>query len=300
MATSIESGGDEPVAQPTLFVEASNRDSLDVELFRRILKEPKIRIEPLGPSHEIRAAARALQDFHPNYYFLVDRDHHDDEFVEQTWEEFPDPGYANLLMWHRREFENYFLDLEVLETSSFVREGVNLRERICRRAGERLFLDVVRHVLIEFREELKAEWFELPTDPGQFRSREAALRALRGFDELEEKADQFEDAVEFEALEERFHSTLERMCGESKEPTIGEGDWLRLQKGSKILQKVVNECFNVPGSCSKSKSSRRVDPGRQIGVIRSLGAHRLRAATNPAVPLNEDRPASCADVDPPM
>ena len=47
---------------------------------------------------------------HPTYYFLIDRDHHDIDFINRSWYNFPDPNTHNLLIWRKREIENYFLE----------------------------------------------------------------------------------------------------------------------------------------------------------------------------------------------
>jgi hypothetical protein len=58
--------------------------------------------------------AHALYQYHHDYYFLIDRDHHNDEEIEQYWEKFPDESTDNPLIWRRREIENYFLIPEYL------------------------------------------------------------------------------------------------------------------------------------------------------------------------------------------
>jgi hypothetical protein len=60
-----------------LFVEG-NADSIDVEALGTILD---VNIEPMGPSYWIKSVAQALAPMHPTYYFLIDRDHYDDDNI---------------------------------------------------------------------------------------------------------------------------------------------------------------------------------------------------------------------------
>ena len=101
-----------------LFVEGRGDDAIDPTVLRVLLGD-QLRIEPLGASISVTSVAEALHQFHPNYYFLVDRDHHDYDFVEQCWSNFPEAGKRNLLVWRRREIENYFLDPDYLARSKF-------------------------------------------------------------------------------------------------------------------------------------------------------------------------------------
>ena len=82
-----------------LFVEGRGDDAIDPTVLRVLLGN-QLRIEPLGASFSVTSVAEALHQFHPNYYFLVDRDHHDYDFVEQCWSNFPEAGKRNLLVWH--------------------------------------------------------------------------------------------------------------------------------------------------------------------------------------------------------
>ena len=103
--------------QHVLFVEG-DKGSVDPEVLNKLFSN-KISIEPLGPSSSVKSVAKALQTYHPTYYFLIDRDHYDDSFVEKCWDDFPDPKTNNLLIWRRREIENYFLDPDYLSRSDF-------------------------------------------------------------------------------------------------------------------------------------------------------------------------------------
>lgn len=99
----------------TLFVEGKFDADVLNEFFKaHPLGDNLLHVEPFGPSFSIRAAAEALHRHHREYYFLIDRDHCDDAEVARSWENFPGPATKNILVWRRRELENYFLIPEYL------------------------------------------------------------------------------------------------------------------------------------------------------------------------------------------
>jgi hypothetical protein len=99
-------------AEHTLFVEGSGSDPLDEDILKSYLQGIKrfsIEIKSLGGNSEIKSAASALHAHHKNYYFVIDRDYYNDNEVEKTWLNFPDETKNNLLIWRKRELENYFI-----------------------------------------------------------------------------------------------------------------------------------------------------------------------------------------------
>lgn len=143
--------------QHVLFVEGSDEESVDPKVLNELFSN-RIRIEPLGPSFSVRSVAEALQPYHPTYYFLIDRDHYDDSFIDKCWSNFPNPATNNLLVWRRREIENYFLDPEYLLQSKFCKVSqVHLENSILQFANDRLFLDIANHVIIHIREDMNID-----------------------------------------------------------------------------------------------------------------------------------------------
>ncbi len=98
-----------------LYVEGKP-DSIDVRVLSAILP---VSVRPMGASFYIKSTAESLYKTHPKYYFLIDRDHYDDEMVEKYWAGFPSADTPNLLIWRKKEIENYFLDPTYLEQSSY-------------------------------------------------------------------------------------------------------------------------------------------------------------------------------------
>ena len=233
--------------QHVLFVEGRDQDSVDPKVLNALFSGG-LRIEPLGPSFSVRSVAEALHPHHPTYYFLIDRDHHEHDFVEGCWENFPDPNTDNLLVWRRREIENYFLEPQYLVRSKYCQVSEKrLGESILYFANQRLFLDIANHIVISIREELKRNWINKFTNPDEFSTRGNALLKLKTANEFDQHRINVCDKVSTEEVERRFADFLDRMTGGQDEIVFGAGEWLHLIQGKKVLAQVVNsQCFQVP------------------------------------------------------
>ena len=227
-------------AQHVLFVEGSEGGSLDQAVLRALL-HGELRIETMGPSFSVKSVAQALAVHHPRYYFLIDRDHHDDAYVERCWENFPDPGTDNLLVWRRREIENYFLDpLFLLESEYCESTQERLTENLMEIAQERLFLDVVNYVISSVREEQKSTWIRHFSNPADFASKEEAVQRLTSLGEFAVRSKAVSTMLSESMLRERFEAGLELMAGDGEELIYGRGRWVEMVRGKKILAKMVN------------------------------------------------------------
>ena len=232
--------------QHVLFVEGRDKDSVDPKVLNALFSG-ELRIEPLGPSFSVRSVAEALHPHHPTYYFLIDRDHHEHDFVEGCWKNFPDPDTDNLLVWRRREIENYFLEPQYLIQSKYCQVSEErLGERILHFANQRLFLDIANHVVISIREELKRNWIKKFKNPDDFPTRDDALLKLKQANEFDQHRTNVHNKVSAEEVESRFMDFLVRMTGGQDEIAFGAGEWLHLIQGKKVLAQVVNStCFQV-------------------------------------------------------
>jgi len=232
--------------QHVLFVEGKDQDAVDPKVLDTLFSRA-LRIEPLGPSFSVRSVAEALHHHHPTYYFLIDRDHYRHEFVEQCWTNFPDPRTHNLLVWRRREIENYFLEPQYLVRSRYCRVSEQrLGERILCFANQRLFLDVANQVVISIREDLKRNWIEKFSNPSDFVTKEGALLRLKNANEFDQHHQRVQRKVSAEEVECRFIYFLDKMTGGQKKIAFGAGEWIHLIQGKKVLAQVVNsECFQV-------------------------------------------------------
>lgn len=232
-------------ARHVLFVEGKDENALDPVILSELLPDP-VEVKPLGPSYHISAAAEALHKHHPDYYFLVDRDHYDDAFVEKCWKEFPDPDTNNLLVWRRRELENYFLIPEYAGKSQFLNvTEQELRKTILDCCSRRLFLDAANQVIVAIREEQKMKWVELFTKANEFPTRKAALEKLLQVKEFAERKKAVSEQMTKKALSKRFETILNGLAGGKTALEFGCGRWLELLKGKEVLPTVVQKCFTV-------------------------------------------------------
>ena len=228
-----------------LFVEGSEGGSLDQAVLRALLGNT-IRVEAMGSSFSLRSAAKAFAKHHPKYYFLIDRDHYDDEFVKQRWIDFPNPAEGNLLVWRRREIENYFLDPPFLTESTFlplsckIEIKIKLEKILVKAAQERLFLDVANSVISLVREEQKKTWIKHFTNPADFTSKEEAIQQLISQEEFAKRSEQVSKMLLKDALTERFETSLAAMTGGGETLTYGKGRWIEMISGKKVLPQLLN------------------------------------------------------------
>jgi|SaaInlStandDraft_7_1057024.scaffolds.fasta_scaffold06318_2 hypothetical protein len=234
-------------SQYVLFVEGKDNNSVDPNVLNELF-DNGLRIEPLGASFSVKSVAEALYPHHPSYYFLIDRDHQDDAFIQKCWDNFPDPDTHNLLVWKRREIENYFLEPDYLFNSQYCQVSKEaLEQKVLEFSKARLFLDAANHVVIAIREELKRNWIQKFSNPDDFSNKETALQKLKAANEFERHASNVSQQVSAAELERRFNQCLEIMTGGQNEITFGSGSWLSMIQGKKILSQIINSgSFRVP------------------------------------------------------
>lgn len=144
-------------AKYVLFVEGNRGgDSFDRDVLRALL-EGVITVKTLGASMEIEKTAKVLFEQHASYFFVIDRDHRTERYVESTWANFPDPAKHNLLIWRRKELENYFLDPEWLLQSEHIKPGTTVdaiaawitaqaQERLCCNVADLIMSELIHNV----------------------------------------------------------------------------------------------------------------------------------------------------------
>lgn len=145
-------------AKYVLFVEGDlGIDNFDREVLNALL-DGMVEVKTLGASIEMEKAAKVLFDQHKSYFFVIDRDHRAERYVEGTWANFPDPSKHNLLIWRRKELESYFLEPQLLLQSEYIKPGTTADEIaawITQQAQERLCCDVANLVMSELLHEVK-------------------------------------------------------------------------------------------------------------------------------------------------
>jgi hypothetical protein len=257
-------------AKHTLFVEG-NESSIDSQVLGTLFTENEIDIPivPLGNSSNLRTVARALYQYHPYYYFLIDRDHHDDEIVEKCWKKFPDESTHNLLIWRRREIENYFLIPEYLARSPYCQcSPEKLQQCIRETASKRAYLDIANIVILQLRAELRKDWIEPFKDTGitEFSRRDATLaKLMEKHENAKQTCDVLEQLHEYPIFD-RFNETIDKFFGGQDELEFGRGSWLKMIKGKQVLPTVIDKCFRVPDRTGKYLQGNE----RCMEVVKSL------------------------------
>ena len=277
-------------ASHVLFVEGSGAKALDPIVLQDLVGR-LVRVQPMGPSFHIASAAQALCQYHPNYYFLIDRDHVDEKTVEESWARFPDPNKDNLLIWRKRELENYFIVPEYLGRSEFLCvPQAELAQKVLTICRKRLYLDVVNLVIIRVREDLKQNWVGLFRSASGFRTREGALQTLLALPAIPNRKRETSRALSIKSLKEMFISILAEFTDGTDKLEYGVGRWLDMVRGKDVFQSLAGNCFRVddaqgkalqgPQKCAQiARSLMRLPMDRQPSDFRELHALLERRVT---------------------
>jgi len=260
-------------AEPIVWVEGEADDgagpSIDVAVIDRLLLDTPVTVKGLGKSSGIRATARTMYAYHPHYYFVVDRDHFDDNDVEKTWRGFPDPNQNNLLIWRRRTIENYFLDAPFLDCSRYRKPGVDIEAALEDVAGRYVFMDIANAVILEIRERLKADWIRVFRDPAPFASKDQAYQGLKQRTEWAEKREAAYDLLAETTLSDLFDAAYARFLGTATVPRHGEGQWRDLMAGKPLYNHLVNQAFDVVNREERVVHGREAQHAVAIDLIAS-------------------------------
>lgn len=236
-------------AKYTLFVEGKDESAIDPQVLTDLLEGMPIQIRAMGPSSHIRSVAEALHKHHPYYFFLVDRDFHENDSVEKCWQQFPSENTCNLLIWRRKELENYFLIPEYLVKSKWLRCSENdLKERIRLLARERIFLDAANMVIIDSREKMKKNWVDSfkDSDRQRFRTKEEALEQLLQKEDFPHKIRDVSEKLHRDFLVQCFEEVVNNLFGGQNDLIYGQGTWLEMVSGKSLLSTLISsKCFRV-------------------------------------------------------
>ncbi len=233
-ATDINQG-----SKHTLFVEGDD----DCEYIQRLISnhtETSVRVRGMQNCFYIKSVAEALHPINPEYYFLVDRDYHSDDYVNSTWQNFPEPEKSNLLIWKKHEIENYFLSPELLSKSQFYQRRTisPLELEITRSAQKRLYLEALNRVIIDGRDIFRSNWVQLISNPELVPDLQAAKSKLMSMNEFVDQSERF---IEFTAsLESRLEQNVSDLSGGFSHLKIGTGQWMDLMPGKQILNVVIS------------------------------------------------------------
>jgi len=242
-----------------LFVEGEDENSIDPKFLANLFfnEQTIISIKPLKTSSSIKSVAESLYKYNPTYYFLIDRDYHDDKFVEKCWKNFPDPETLNLLVWRKKEIENYFLDPGYISQSRYCVKKDKIAQKVLDFANERFFLDLANRVIIEIRERFKENWIKTFDQPSKFSSREDTLTKLLSMNEFKEYCSKVKNGVSQKVIKRLFDKFFEEMSGGKEKLELGCGNWIDRMSGKKILTQLINsDCFCVKDSSNIALSGR--------------------------------------------
>jgi hypothetical protein len=235
-------------AKHVLFVEGT-KDGLDVAVLEKLLS-PKLRVEPLGPSFSVRSVATALRQFHPEYWFVIDRDDWEDAAVEASWRRFPDPAHDNLLIWRKKELESYFLEPDWACCSRYLKPSVSsdgLKLWLAAEADERLWLEAANRVLVQTRNSIKQSHAPLLTaSEVQGCTKEEVILKLLDSPMLKELAASMAVEVSRERVCKTFDDEMQILSGGPVPLVWGTGRWRDLASGKALFRTMVNRWFEVP------------------------------------------------------
>jgi len=231
----------------SLFVEGS--DYFDVSVLNQLFEThlypqniyaKKINIIQLGKSANISSAAENFYKSHTKYYFLTDRDNTKIDYIENCWANFPSKETKNLLIWRKREIENYFIDPEYIKYSDYLKSDIDfgkIEEAILKFANERLFSDVANVVLQEFDRCSKNKI-------NQNLSEKDAIGQLKdNFQKMKKDC----PVLTSTQIQQLFDEKLAIYKGNSKKLQFGKGEWLNLISGKEIMNSIFNNYFDVKG-----------------------------------------------------
>lgn len=231
-----------------LFVEGEP-DGFDVTVLRELLPG-KVRVEPLGSCYSVRSVATSLHKTHRTYWFLIDRDDWDDESVERSWKNFPDPNADNLLIWRRRELESYFLEPDWVVHSRYLRDSCTaneLAEWLEKEAGRTIWLDAANRVIEQSRRVVKGfecELLQYKDVIGCDRDEVGEhLAAWRGRIDLAGVAAR---EAEPTTVLSAFHRECEYLTGGRWPLELGTGLWRDRIRAKEHFRNMVNQWFVVP------------------------------------------------------
>lgn len=247
---NVEAAGVLQDAQHKLFVEGKDGQEIDPIVMQELLYHnglTAIDVQAMGACDNVRSAAQALIAQHPSYYFLIDRDDQDQGTVEQSWLKFPDPAAYNMLIWRKRELENYFIDPDYLEKSAYLKGAANIRQRILDECNRRIFLDAANLTLYYIGRKLRK-----PLAIRHFAEPDLFKRESDGVSQLNQLTAGFADkkteaveCLEISNIIRIYEEFVEELSGGGLPLQYGSGTWLERMSGKEIFRSIANQCFQV-------------------------------------------------------
>lgn len=242
--TGVESVEIKQSLKHTLFVEGNSSNSFDPKVLSVLFNDINIKIEALGASFHINSTAKALYEYHPEYYFLIDRDSQSEEEVEDSWRNFPNPRTHNRIIWRKKELENYFLDPDFVTKSKWFNTNKTKNDFIKtleKQASKQIYYDAANRVIIDIRDNLRKQWIEVFPNSSKFDTYEKALEELINLKpefDIKKKNDAY--FFKKDTLELLFEKQVKLLIGNETECKIGIGKWIDLMCGKNLFKFLVN------------------------------------------------------------
>ncbi|MDI9409001.1 MAG: hypothetical protein QM523_07135 [Candidatus Pacebacteria bacterium] len=220
------------------------------QIFMEALFDEIIPVGRLGSRNILIVGAKAFSMIEPNFYFLIDRDHHSDEEVDSFWQKFPVANEPNILIWRRKELENYLIEPDVFCSSKSVTAS---KEQVTARLLEivqgQIYFDTARLVVSEIRrnhdKSLNQAW-------GKFNK--TMINHTNSINSIECIAVLIADLKSPETLKEftetwlvnKYQEKFNLMTGGADTIEIGKGKWHELIQGKTIFNTLFHEFFKSP------------------------------------------------------
>ncbi|MFZ4555665.1 MAG: hypothetical protein ACOYN8_04715 [Pseudanabaena sp.] len=240
-------------AQHKVFVEGKDNQEIDPIVIKELLDNNNLTavdVSTMGGCDNVRSAAQALIKEYPSHYFLIDRDDQDQQTVDKSWQSFPNPDDYNMLIWHKRELENYFIDPDYIKKSPRLKPQINIEERILDECNLRIFLDAANLTLYSIKREL-GKTFPIRhfKNPDEFRDQNAGTLKLNGLAAtIDDRKISVTTVLEGNAVNQRYLEFIQELSGGTIPLQYGSGSWLERMSGKEIFRAIANQCFEVEGA----------------------------------------------------
>jgi hypothetical protein len=252
-------------AQHKLFVEGKDNQEIDPIVMKELLDNNNLTavgVSTMGACDNVRSAAQALIKEYPSYYFLIDRDDQDQENIDKSWQDFPNPDKYNMLIWHKRELENYFINPDYIEKSTYLKPGIDIRKSILDECNLRIFLDAANLTLYSISRELRRP-LPIPhfRNPAEFKDKDAGILKLGGLSAMSDKQVSVATVLEQDTVKNRYSEFIEELSGGMTSLQYGLGSWLERMSGKEIFRVLANQCFEVKdleGNLVKGKEQNKI------------------------------------------
>jgi hypothetical protein len=268
-------------AQHKLFVEGKDNQEIDPIVIKELLDNNNltaVSVSTMGGCDNVRSAAQALMKEYPSYYFLIDRDDQDQETVDRSWQSFPNPDEYNMLIWHKRELENYFIDPDYIKKSPRLKPQINIEQRILDECNLRIFLDAANLTLYSIKREL-GKTFPIRhfKNPDEFIDQNSGIVKLEGLAAaMNDRTISVATVLEKEAVNQQYIEFIQELSGGTVPLQYGAGSWLERMSGKEIFRAIANQYFEV-----KSLQGQIVT-GKEKNKIIAKELTRLPLAQQPA------------------